>query len=81
MKNKSGLLIILAFTIIVAGLLVLFTQSLHTRDKNEETTAYVRVQNCILGIPPKDRSQAHIDNCYKVVEEEFQISLKRYDKL
>lgn len=47
---------------------------------NRITSAYSRVNNCVLSIAPANRTQDDVEDCHKAVQEDTGITLKRYDK-
>jgi hypothetical protein len=74
-------MMLVAFVIILGGFVIIYRTTITNRQIGKNNTAYVRVQNCILGIPPASRSLEEIDHCYTVIEKEFDTQLVRYDKM
>lgn len=72
---------LIAFIVILFGFVVLYRTTITNRQIGRNNTAYVRVQNCILGIPPNSRTSDKIDRCYIVIEKDFNTKLIRYDKM
>jgi hypothetical protein len=79
--SKGNMMVMIAFSIILFGMGILYATTLKNRSIGRNNTAYVRVQNCILSIPATSRTEENIDHCYSVIEREFQTKLTRYDKM
>lgn len=80
-KSKSTFLFLLPFIIIIAGILFLYITIITNRKNGLVSSAYTRVTNCVISKNATSRSQGDIEKCYSVIENEFNLKLKRYDKL
>lgn len=59
-------------------IVALFVSIVQTTRSNKVTSAYSRVNNCVLSIA--NLTQKDVENCHKAVQEDTGITLKRYDK-
>lgn len=65
--------------IVFAGVLILFFTISNNANTSSENNAYVRVINCIISFTPDNRTRAEIEACYVTVENDLNVTLKRYD--
>ncbi len=63
----------------IAGVLLILTIVLSTKQATSENNGYIRVINCVISIPATLRTQEDIERCYKTVENDLGIKLQRYD--
>lgn len=75
--SKTALWFIMAAGLL---LLILIFKIGKTATDVQVTSAYTRVSNCILAKNAIGRTQAEIEDCYKQVEQDTGITLKRFDK-
>lgn len=68
------------FMLIVIGFGAIYARLLASTSRGIESVARNRVNNCILSKNANTRTQSDIESCYKVVERDLGVHLKRYDK-
>lgn len=80
MKTSDRIIGKLALPIIaIAAVLLILAFVASTKSATNENNAYIRVINCIISIPAKNRTQGDIENCYISVEKDSRVKLQRYD--
>lgn len=68
--------------LVIAGMtgILFFFLSLRLGDIAKENQTYNRYISCVLSVPPAERDQAKIDNCWTAVQKDTGVQVKRYDK-
>lgn len=76
--NRVPLLIIIAYIIIVIGMVSLFARVTMNRAAGNYENAYGLVNTCVLSVEPTQRTKANIENCYLRVEKKYSLQLDRF---
>lgn len=72
---------IFTVTLVFVGVGILFYfLSLRLGDIARENQAYNRYNACVLSVPPSDRDENKIDDCWDSAQKDTGIEVKRYDK-
>lgn len=75
----SKMRIIGIYLFVIVGFALTISNLISISRKDKESTTYTRVSNCILSIAPGKRTQKDVENCYRSVQEDAGVTLKRYD--
>ncbi len=65
----------------LAGMLVVVSIVNSTHDTSKDNNVYVRYIACVLSVPPADRSDEVIEQCWDHVIEESNREVHRYDSI
>ena len=76
--NRSDPFIALFFALASAVLVIVITRSI--QHETQEAGTYSRFTTCALSIPATARTQDEIELCWKRVQDDSGITVKRYDK-
>lgn len=62
--NKSTVLIMLIFALVMLGFAIIFSVLMTNRVLSQENNTYLRLNACIVSVPPQTRTQQYVKGCY-----------------
>jgi hypothetical protein len=68
--NKSTVFILLAFALIMFGFAVIFNVLMTNRSLSKENNTYLRLNACIVSVPPQTRTADYVKHCYATAEQQ-----------
>lgn len=67
-------------TLVVVMFVSIYQTQLSNRQVGRENQTFARFTACVLSIPPFNRTQDRIDQCWTAVQQDTGVTVKRYDK-
>lgn len=66
--------------LVVVMFVSIYRTQLANRQLGKENQTFARFTSCVLSIPPLNRTQDRIDQCWTAVQKDTGVKVKRYDK-
>jgi hypothetical protein len=76
--NKSTVLIILIFAFVALGFAVIFSVLMANRTLSRENNIYLRINACIVSVPPQTRTPQYVKQCYDTGEHQGGQAVDRF---
>lgn len=77
-SNSNAALILLCFSLTMAGLAVLLYIQMGNREIGSVNQTYLRASNCFTAVPAANRTPDYITECYDKAEASTKKTVERY---